>query len=169
MLTSNMRGARKFRQQGVFLIEALMGILIFSLGILSLVAIQTSAISAQSDAQYRIEAANLADQMMNQIWLNVDRTNLASIQTTLSAFQHQPTGASSSCSFSGAASGNTLVTSWVSSMTSGATMLPGATTAMQQVLVDTTAGNYNHVTITVCWKGPLDANPRRYTLVSYIN
>ena len=48
-------------QRGVFLIEALLAILIFSLGILTLVAIQTTAISAQSDAQYRSEAANLAN------------------------------------------------------------------------------------------------------------
>ena len=164
-----MRTARKHRQQGVFLIEALMGILIFSLGILTLVAIQTSAISAQSDAQYRIEAANFSDQMLNQIWLNLDRTSSATIQTTLAAFQHQPGGAASSCNFSGDASGNALVTAWVTTITSGSTHLPGSTAAMQQILVNTAPGGYNQVTITVCWKGPLDAAPRRHSFVSFVN
>ena len=59
----------------MFLIEALIAILIFSLGILSLVAIQTAAMSAQNDAQYRVEAANFANQMMSQIWLNVARNS----------------------------------------------------------------------------------------------
>src|SRR3990167_3668994 len=59
-------------QRGVFLIEALLGILIFSLGILSLVAMQTAAVSAQSDARYRIDAANLADQIISEISLNVN-------------------------------------------------------------------------------------------------
>jgi len=40
-------------QQGVFLIEALLGILIFSLGVLAMVALGTTAVSAQSDAQFR--------------------------------------------------------------------------------------------------------------------
>ena len=155
----------QLKQKGVFLIEALMGILIFSLGILTLVAIQTAAISAQSDAQYRIEAANLANQMLSQIWLGIDRTNAGTVQTSLAAFQHQSVG--SSCSFSGAASTNADVTSWVSTVTSGTTALPGATAAMQQILVNT--GNYNSVTLTLCWKAPLDAGPRKHTVSTYVN
>ncbi len=170
------------KQKGVFLIEALMGILIFSLGILSLVAIQTASISAQSDAQYRIEAANLAHQMLSQIWLGVDRTSSTSItpppgtviSTSLTAFQHQSGG--SNCNFSGAASTNTNVTNWVSAVTGGANSvtpptgavpLPGATTAMQQILIST--ANNNRITLTLCWKAPLDAGPRKHTVVTYVN
>jgi type IV pilus modification protein PilV len=155
----------RLKQKGVFLIEALMGILIFSLGILTLVAIQTAAISAQSGAQYRIEAANLANQMLSQIWLGIDRTNAATVQSSLAAFQHQPNG--SSCHFSGTASMNADVTSWVSTATSGTTALPGATATMQQILVNT--GNYNSVTLTLCWKAPLDAGPRKHTVSTYVN
>lgn len=156
-------------QEGVFLIEALMGILIFSLGILSLVAIQTSAISAQSDAQYRIEAANLADQILSQIWVNVNRTNAASIQASLATFQHQPTGAPTSCNFSGGASANALVTAWVGAITGGTTRLPGADASMQQILVDLTPGNFNRVTVTLCWRASLDAAPRRHSVVTFVN
>ncbi len=156
-------------QQGVFLIEALMGILIFSLGILSLVAIQTSAISAQSDAQYRIEAANLADQILSQIWVNVDRTNAATIQASLATFRHQETGTIAGCDFSGTAAANALVTAWVGTVNSGTTRLPGAGASMQQILVNTTAGNFNRVTVTLCWRASLDAAPRRHSVTTFVN
>jgi type IV pilus modification protein PilV len=155
------------KQRGVFLIEALIGILIFSIGILALVAIQASAISAQSDAQYRMEAAKRAEQITSQMWLNVDRTNPASIATSLNAFQHQPGG--SACAFSGTASTNTFVTAWVTTLTSAGTGLPGTTSAMQQIVVDTTSTAYNKVTVTVCWKAVSDAVARRHTVVTFVN
>ena len=159
--------ARGRGQRGVFLIEALIGILIFSLGILSLVAIQTAAVSAQNDAQFRVEAANFADQIMSQIWLNVSRDTGTVNVASLNAFQHQPTGAISGCDFSDAASGNALVTAWADSVIHAGTGLPGSTSSMQQILVDT--ASYNKVTVTVCWKSPLDASPHWHTLVSFIN
>jgi type IV pilus assembly protein PilV len=155
-------------QQGVFLLEALLGILIFSLGILSLVAMQTAAVSAQSDAQYRIEASNLGNEILGRIWLNVDRTSPATVQASLAGFQHQATGAASTCNFSGAASVATQITTWVDKVT-GAAGLPGATDTMQQIVVNTVAGGYNQVSVTLCWKAPVDANPHRHTVVSFIN
>lgn len=149
-------------QRGMFLIEALFAILIFSTGILALVAIQTKAITTQTDAQYRVEAANLVDQIVGQIWLGVDRSNATNLQTTLAAFQHRPSG--SNCNFSGTASANAAVTAWVAS-----NRLPGSTSAMQQIIVNTAAGSFNQVSVTVCWKGPLDATPHRHTVITYVN
>jgi type IV pilus assembly protein PilV len=63
------------REGGVMLLEALIAILIFSIGILGLVAMQGLAISAVSDAKYRSDASFLANQIMAQIW--VDRGNVA--------------------------------------------------------------------------------------------
>jgi len=40
-------------QAGSVLLEALIGILIFSLGILSMVALGATAVNVQADAQYR--------------------------------------------------------------------------------------------------------------------
>ena len=48
---------RRQAQRGVFLIEALIAILIFSLGILGMVAMAGSAMSAQTDARFRTDAA----------------------------------------------------------------------------------------------------------------
>lgn len=157
------------QQQGVFLLEALMGILIFSLGILTLVAMQTAAVSSQSDAQYRIEAANLADEILGDIWLNVDRSTPAAFLASLQRFQHQATGAIPGCSFSGTAAtdpGN-LVTAWANRVT-GAGGLPGAAATMLQVVVATGAG-FNKVTVTLCWQAPIDATPHRHSVVSFIN
>lgn len=154
-------------QHGSFLIEALIGILIFSLGILALVGMQAAAISAQSDARYRTEASSLAQQMVNTMWLNVNRTNTATLQASLVDFQHQATG--SNCSFSGAASGNAFVSNWIDSVTEAGSGLPGATAAMQQISVNTAAGGYNRVTITLCWLPPRAATPNRHTVVTYVN
>lgn len=157
-------------QRGVFLIEALLGILIFSLGILSLVAMQTAAVSAQSDARYRSEAANLADQIVNTLWLNLNRTSVATIQASLATFQLNATGAVAGCAYTGGnPAANADVTAWVNTVTAGGTGLPGATTAMQQITVNTAGGAYNQVTVTLCWKTPVDTTPHRHTLVSFIN
>ena len=52
------------------LLEALIGLLIFSLGILALVAMQSVAISNVSNAKYRVEAALFADEIISQMWVN---------------------------------------------------------------------------------------------------
>jgi type IV pilus assembly protein PilV len=62
-------------QSGVMLIEALIAILIFSIGILALVGMQGTAIKNTADARFRSEAAFLANQILSQMWL--DRTNLS--------------------------------------------------------------------------------------------
>ena len=63
-------------QSGVMLLEALIAILIFSIGILTLIGMQATAIKNTADARYRSEAATLAQQIIGQMWL--DRANLGS-------------------------------------------------------------------------------------------
>jgi type IV pilus assembly protein PilV len=162
-----MRSALPCQQRGVFLIEALLGILIFSLGVLALVAMQATAISAQSDAQYRMEAAKTADRILSQITVNVDRSNAANLATSLAGFEHQPGG--SNCNYSGAASTHAAVTDWATQLTAAGTALPGAAASMQQILVSTAAGTYNRVTVTVCWRAPADNVLRRHTTATYVN
>lgn len=61
-------------QSGVMLLEALIGILLFTLGILALLGLQGSMVRATSDVKYRSEATYLANQIIGRMWL--DRTNL---------------------------------------------------------------------------------------------
>ncbi len=160
------------------MLEALIGILIFSLGVLAVIALQANAITVQSDAQYRIEAANLADRILGQINLSVSRDVLTGNVTpaSLNAFSHQPTGGTSQCktngsdccNFTGTASSSPLVTSWVTAITTTATTrLPGATTAMQQIAIST--GNSNRATVVICWRGPNDPTTRFHRVIAYIN
>ncbi len=60
-------------QSGVILLEALLAILIFSLGILALVGLQAAAVKQSTDARYRTEAALLTNEIIGQMWVS-DRT-----------------------------------------------------------------------------------------------
>lgn len=160
-------------QRGVLLIEAMIGLIIFAIGVLAMIALQAKAIAIQADTQYRVEAANLADRMLGEITLRVNRTGgtqaaqTANIQASLAAFAHQPT-TSGPCNFTGTASGDADVQAWVNDiMTNPVTRLPGVSANMQQIQVNT--GTFNQVIVTICWQGAADAVPRQHTLVSYIN
>ena len=104
------------------LIEALIAILIFTLGILGMIAMGGTAIGAQSDARYRTDASRLAENIANAIALSADRStpdNPVVMQTSLAPFQHLPSGTDCGA-FSGAASPSTLVTDWVTEVTTTA-------------------------------------------------
>jgi type IV pilus assembly protein PilV len=165
------------RQQGFMLIEALIAILIFTLGILGMIAMGGTAIGAQSDARYRTDAARLTENIANTIALNADRSNPNDplvMQTSLAPFQHQPSGTTCGA-FSGTASANALVTDWVAEvMTTGAGLpgLPGASAAGQQIVITNSAAGFNKVEVTVCWRDPGTPSGtamRRHTFVSYVN
>ena len=148
------------------LLEALIGILIFSVGILAMVGMQAAAFSASADAKNRAEAAAFANQIVSDIWMGVDRTSTASLITSLNSFQLNTGG--TDCAFSGgqADGTNAVLTGWVSAVTNSATGLLGATATMQQVLVSTT--DLNRVTVTVCWQTPQDTRSRKHQVISYV-
>lgn len=70
---------RQRRQQGVMMIEVLIGILIFSIGILAMLGMQTLAMRATIDAKYRAEAGFLANEIIGVMW--GDPANLANYAT----------------------------------------------------------------------------------------
>ena len=67
--------AAKRGQSGVVLIEALVGIMIFSIGVLGLVGLQATMVKTQTQANFRAEAAQLAQDLVGRMW--VDTENLA--------------------------------------------------------------------------------------------
>lgn len=166
------------RQRGSFLLEALIGVVIFALGALTLIALQANAIAVQSDAQYRIEASNMADQILGQININVARNPLTGNvdQADLATFSHQTvggttqcrTGGADCCNFSGPPSTNALVTAWATALnTTAATRLPGSTAASQQITIS--VADSNRVAVVICWQGPKDVNPRFHRILAYVN
>lgn len=60
-------------QAGAILLEALVAILIFSVGILAVVGMQATAVKAAAEAKYRSEASLLATDLIGQMWVS-DRT-----------------------------------------------------------------------------------------------
>ena len=162
-------------QRGVFMIEALVAILVFTIGMLGMLGLAARGMSAQADARYRNEAANYANELASVIALGVDRSALAvsptSIQNSLPAFQHQPSPAppNTGCSFTGTATTNAGVQAVLDRMVAAGSGLPGATAAGQQIHVDASNAGFNRVTITLCWKAADDVVSRRHTFVTYIN
>ena len=55
-------------QRGVVLLEALVAILIFSIGILGIVGMQANMLRNTSDSKYRADASDVAQQRIGQIW-----------------------------------------------------------------------------------------------------
>ncbi len=162
---------RRSGQSGIFLIEAMVAILIFALGILGLVAMGGTAVASQSDAQYRTEASSLADAIASKIALNIDRADETTKAASLAGFAHHATTDVDPCVYSGAATTDPSVLAILNRAandTVGLPGLPGATDANQQILVDG-VGTFNRVVITLCWKTASDAGWRRQTLVTYVN
>jgi type IV pilus assembly protein PilV len=163
-------------QRGMMMIEALMAILVFSLGVLGMVGVNSLAASTQSDAQYRNEANRLANRIVNEMWVNVDRTSDATLAASLASFEHRAdpallAPANPCANKAGTPSANALVTNWVTDAIGGGAAgvlggLPGATNTMQQIVVN--AAN-NQVTVTVCWKAPTDLAVRKHVVTSYIS
>jgi type IV pilus assembly protein PilV len=56
------------RQQGMALVEALIAILIFSLGILAIIGLQAAILKRTTDARYRVEASFVANQALGEMW-----------------------------------------------------------------------------------------------------
>ena len=165
-------------QAGFFLIEAMVAILIFALGILGLVAMGGTAVSSQSDAQYRTEASSLADAIAGEIALGINRAaGDAGKAASLAAFAHQPSPTPDTvpapCAFSGTAI-NPATAPAVAALldraanAAGVPGLPGATAANQQIFIDG-AGPFSRVVITLCWKTASDSAWRRHTVVTYVN
>lgn len=60
--------------RGIALIEALIGVLLFLIGILGLIAMQANMTQAQGSANFRADAAALATEAVGLIW--ADKPNL---------------------------------------------------------------------------------------------
>ena len=136
------------RQKGMSLLESLIAILIFSVGILALVALQATSVRATTDAKLRADASFMESQLVAGMW--TDFSNIA-------GYAYNAAGAN--CAFTGGA-GNAAVNAWATNVQAA---LPGASA---QVVF----GVNNLVTISICWPSGDPADPwRRYQTVTQIN
>ena len=57
-------------QQGAVLLEAMIAILIFSMGVLAIVGLQAAMIKNTADSKFRAEAGFIAQQELGKLWAN---------------------------------------------------------------------------------------------------
>jgi len=137
-------------QAGMLLLEALLAILIFSIGILAIVAMEARAVQDVSESKYRSDAAFLANQIVADMWGN--SSNLAAY------------------AYGGCGPVPAALTSWVTAIQSRLPGVSGTCTNLPKIAL----GVNNQVTVTVYWQQARDntlgtAAAHRYTLVAYIN
>lgn len=77
-------------QQGSVLIEALISVLIFAMGILALVGLQAAMLKNTSDSKFRAEASFIAQQRLGEMWANPD--NLGTFVVAAEAVPTLPNG-----------------------------------------------------------------------------
>lgn len=132
-------------QAGVMLIEALIGILIFSIGILALIGMQAVAISNTADARYRSEASFLASEVIGRMWADIP--NLPKYDKDYAPAFAPRDG-------------------WVTKV---ARTLPGVDTAGATApTIEHDAAN-NQVTVTIQWQQPGETAVRRLQMINRIN
>ncbi len=150
-----MPNARR-RQSGVLLLEALAAILIFSLGVLAIIQLQAVSIKQASAAQYRSQAALLANDLIGRMWSS-DKT-----PATLQA------------NFKSTAPAGAAYTQWLTTVqASGLPNVSAAANTLPTVtFVSVPAGTGNtassQATVTIMWQGPGEATPHNYTTVAQI-
>ena len=136
-------------QQGVVLLEALIGILIFSLGVLALVAMQAVSVSNVSNSRYRTEAAFLANEIISEIWVDrgVGYSNVANYAA------------------SGGTGNNETAKRWVAKVNQ---ILPGSDVNPPEIVVATPA-SCGQVTVTLRWKAPEAVTVSNHVAVAFIS
>lgn len=117
------------------LLEALIGLLIFAIGVLGLIGMQAVAMKVTADSKYRAEAIMYADQLISQMWAD-DRAN-----------------AVMSANYAGdGGSGGPKYNEWYATLSAAGTGLPGASLAGNEPSVQIAADNT--VTVTIRWQAP---------------
>jgi type IV pilus assembly protein PilV len=130
-------------QSGMLLIEGLIAILVFTIGVLGVVGLQATVVKQVTDAKFRTDASMLANQLLGTMWVS-DRTT-GTLQTNFNT---------------GGASYN----AWLAQVTA---TLPGAAANPPTVAVS----NQGVATVTIRWLAPSEAAgtaPHRYIVIAQI-
>ena len=142
------------RQGGSVILEALIAILIFSIGILALVGLQATAINSVADAKYRSTAGFLANQIVGTIWATRVPAAVAISNVVIAT-----PDANFACDPCDDTNGNAYTRAWVAS---GVAELPNgrASIAISSNVV---------VTVTLRWQPPNAANTHQHVVATVID
>jgi type IV pilus assembly protein PilV len=138
------------QQEGVILLEAMIGLLIFSFGVLALVAMQAISISNVSNARYRTEAAFLANEIIAEAWVDrgANYANLANYVVTSGSATYANTQ------------------TWVNKIN---TMLPGTAANPPDIAIATPASGGRQMTVTVRWRAPDAVAASNHVAIAFIS
>lgn len=132
------------KQRGSVVLEALISILLFSIGILAIIGLQAASIKNVAAAKYRTDASLLVNQVIGQMWV-ADKANAALVANFSS-----PAGAS--------------YVTWTGSV---AQVLPGVSGVPANAPTIVIDAN-NNVTVTVFWQTPDEAAAHNYTAIAVV-
>ena len=125
------------KQKGFYTLEALIAIIVFIVGILGVLQIQTQSIQTVSDAQYRINAAYLAESIIGQ--MSVDKANIASYVSGT----------------------NPEYVAWLNEVTAS---LPGVASYQPTIVIGPGIGGRGNIaTVTIRWKNNSASIASSYT------
>lgn len=80
----------KSAQQGVVLVEAMIAILIFSMGVLAIVGLQAAMVKNTSESKFRADASYIAQQRIGAMW--ADPSNLVNYLENATPISELPNG-----------------------------------------------------------------------------
>lgn len=132
-----------FKQRGSVMLESLIAILIFSMGILALVALLGASVKNTASAKYRTEASLFANQVIGEMWTS-NRTNASLVADY------------------GTDSGDKYE-AWKERVVQ---TLPGVAEAN---LPSISVAADNTVTVTVYWQAPGETDQHKYVAVTRIH
>ncbi|RYF01858.1 MAG: type IV pilus modification protein PilV [Comamonadaceae bacterium] len=139
-------------QRGFTIIEVLVSLLIFSVGLLGVVSLFGAAVRTSTSAEFRTMAAMMASDLIGRMWMS-DRT-----YTTLQATY------SSTNQGGGYVAWKNMVTS--SGLPEAASLAPTVTFTTVGGGGGATAVNSSQATITIFWKAPGDGDVHQYVAVA---
>lgn len=134
------------------LLEALISILIFSLGILGIVKLQSVSVQQSSTANYRVLASMLANDVISQMWVSDKATLESDFESgaKYTAWAQKVTASG----LPGISSEVNQPSIAITSVAAGSTA-PGSTPSYQAL-------------VTVPWKSPSDSAVQKYIVVAQI-
>ena len=141
-MSARMKRASRPRvgQEGSYLLEVLIAILVFAFGVLGLVGLLASSVRASNEVRFRSEAAYIANGMISDMW-----TMDASTMTT---------------QFGG---GGAKLVAWTSRASS---LLPSATVAV--AMTPGLSSQSSTVDVTITWKLPGSTETHNYIMTAQI-
>ncbi len=129
------------KKNGFFIIEALISILIFMVGILGILQLQVTQMQSTADAQYRAQASYMAENLMAQII--IDKANIDTFVDKT----------------------NPEYMDWESGLRN---ILPGVNEFPPEITTSVSPNGGTAVNIIVKWKAPQSESESNYELKSII-